>query len=101
MYRKTFFFLKKCNTQLNFFLEVVMVGTKVGRDLATEGWQPDHPVVCIPGFASSALYVKKGLKKWEGKRIWLDINNLLGSKVSQLSNKLQSKKSEFSVCDLF
>jgi hypothetical protein len=43
--------------------------------------------------------VKKGLKKWEGKRIWLDINNLLGSKVSQLSNKFQiNKKSEIMVC---
>lgn len=69
-----------------------MVGTKVGRELATEGWQPEYPVVCIPGFASSALYVKKGLKKWEGKRIWLDIHNLLDSKVSQISNKFQKNK---------
>lgn len=71
-----------------------MMDTKVGKEMADEGWSPDFPVVCIPGtkslmkrttdstgFASSALYAKIGHKGWEGKRIWLDINNLLGGTV--------------------
>eukprot|EP01127_Copromyxa_protea_P016156 TRINITY_DN4751_c0_g1_i1.p1 TRINITY_DN4751_c0_g1~~TRINITY_DN4751_c0_g1_i1.p1 ORF type:complete len:957 (+),score=156.27 TRINITY_DN4751_c0_g1_i1:1083-3953(+) len=72
----------------------VMMDTKCGKEMSEQGWLPHYPVICIPGFASSALYVKKGQKGWEGKRIWLDINNLLGSKVGEFQDKLNFKKSK-------
>jgi hypothetical protein len=78
-----------------------MMDTKIGKEMSAAGWYPHFPIVCIPGtlagnhvpfhpektysqisgFASSALYAQQGHKGWEGQRIWLDINNLLGGKV--------------------
>lgn len=81
----------------------VMMDTKCGKEMLEQvsqlakfaliwkGWVPHYPVICIPGFASSSLYVKKGQKGWEGKRIWLDINSLLGSKVGEIQDKIYSK----------
>lgn len=27
----------------------VMMDTKVGKELSEEGWQPEYPVICVPG----------------------------------------------------
>eukprot|EP01127_Copromyxa_protea_P003551 TRINITY_DN1335_c0_g1_i2.p1 TRINITY_DN1335_c0_g1~~TRINITY_DN1335_c0_g1_i2.p1 ORF type:complete len:864 (-),score=121.64 TRINITY_DN1335_c0_g1_i2:1102-3693(-) len=61
----------------------VLEGSQTGKSLATAGWIPNYPIICIPGFASSALYVKKGHMKWQGKRLWMDIGTLLGAKLSK------------------
>lgn len=52
------------------------------------------------GFASSALKAIKGQKGWDGRRIWLDINSLLGSKVEEYQKKMVATKktNRFDVC---
>jgi hypothetical protein len=38
---------------------------------------------------------------WSGNRIWLDINNLLGSKLGEMASKKNSKNGGFNVCPFY
>lgn len=40
------------------------------------GYKAKHPIVLIPGFCSSGLYVEEGNESWKGQRVWLSLAKL-------------------------
>ena len=51
---------------------------RIGEAAAIEGFSPKHPILIIPGLASSALEVWESSiqPEWKGERVWLDIGKV-------------------------
>eukprot|EP01105_Mastigella_eilhardi_P026475 TRINITY_DN7707_c0_g2_i2.p1 TRINITY_DN7707_c0_g2~~TRINITY_DN7707_c0_g2_i2.p1 ORF type:complete len:861 (-),score=134.88 TRINITY_DN7707_c0_g2_i2:51-2633(-) len=78
---------------------------RAARLLRDAGWQPNLPIVLVPGFASTALKIvhSEPNPAWEGELAWLSISRLgsenfkriqaaVGSAAATLRSKLSSKK---------
>eukprot|EP01105_Mastigella_eilhardi_P027590 TRINITY_DN8597_c0_g1_i4.p1 TRINITY_DN8597_c0_g1~~TRINITY_DN8597_c0_g1_i4.p1 ORF type:complete len:622 (-),score=65.10 TRINITY_DN8597_c0_g1_i4:612-2249(-) len=47
------------------------------RALREKGYVPAHPIVLVPGFASSGLIIQRStIPGWEGQRVWLSLTKI-------------------------
>lgn len=64
----------------------VMNGTSEGKRLRREGYVPNYPIFCIPGFASSALSCEESTESlWRGERVWLNLTGLVKGKCTGIA----------------
>ncbi|KAL6078804.1 Synaptotagmin-2 [Balamuthia mandrillaris] len=61
---------------------------KLGKDLAENGYRPNLPIVLVPGFGSSGLFVEEGAEDWLGARVWLSITRLTSEKLKMLGQQI-------------
>lgn len=72
----------------------VMNGTSEGKRLRREGYVPNYPIFCIPGFASSALSCEESTESlWRGERVWLNLTGLVKGKCTGIASKFSEHMS--------
>ena len=82
-----------------FAVRFLLQSTKcesIGRAMAAQSARPHHPVIIVPGLASSALEVWESstTPSWVGDRLWLDIPKVgQAAKVKSFVDSISRKRS--------
>jgi hypothetical protein len=61
--------------------------TTIGKGFAAAKYEVKHPVVILPGFASSGLECEAGFGPWVNNRVWLSLAKLGFAMTQKISSK--------------
>lgn len=75
-----------------------LTGYDLGMAKRSQGFQPGHPIVMVPGLASSALVVEHSdhNPSWNGTLLWMSLQKLSASKLKRVGRQpnLQRERSD-------
>lgn len=101
MIGETFLFLDQLEDMveydlwLNLYSELtdkLNLGAHPMRVMKEMGYKKKHPLVLVPGFASTCLAVQSTEKKqWENERVWLNLRAIGAANFAAMKRKIRTK----------